>query len=239
MVLVKNQQSLERTNHHRVDLVILGAIAEGQAHEVLNIGERVVGVQERLTDALLVRVGRHDGQLRQQAERRNLDVLGLLGVERVFVVGREGRHSRRQDRHRVRIAREPGEEVLQVFVQQSVTLDVVFETRQLARRRQFAVDEQPGGLEKAEVGRNLLDWVAAITQDSRIAIDVGNRRLGRGCVDEPIVESVKSGGCRELGHIDGVAPVGATQDGEFVRYSVNGDRNGAAICRRNNGVCHV
>ena len=44
--------------------------AEVQPQEVVDEAQRVVGVEERLADALLVRVGRDHRQLREQADRR-------------------------------------------------------------------------------------------------------------------------------------------------------------------------
>ena len=127
VIFVKNQQSLERTHHDRVHLEALGAVAERQPHKVLDVGERVVGVEERLTDALLVRIGSHNRQLGQQAEGGDFNVLRVLRVERVFVVGRQCRDASRQNGHRVSVARKPREEVLEVFVKKRVVLDVLLE----------------------------------------------------------------------------------------------------------------
>jgi hypothetical protein len=63
----------------RVHLVHLGEVAEVQLQEVVDEAQRVVRIEERLTDRLLVRVGRDD-QLRQQADRVELDVLGVVRV---------------------------------------------------------------------------------------------------------------------------------------------------------------
>jgi hypothetical protein len=52
---------------------------EGHAQEVVDVAQAVVGVEERLPDRLLVRVGRDGRHLGQQPHRRHLDVLGSNG----------------------------------------------------------------------------------------------------------------------------------------------------------------
>jgi hypothetical protein len=72
--------SARARGHDRVHLVRLGEHAEVEL-EVVDEAQRVVRVEERLTDALLVRVGRDDRELREQADRVELDVLGLFGSD--------------------------------------------------------------------------------------------------------------------------------------------------------------
>ena len=59
-------------DHRRVDLVRLGREAERHPQEVLDQAERVVRVEERLADRLLVGVGRDRRQLGQQPDGRQL-----------------------------------------------------------------------------------------------------------------------------------------------------------------------
>ena len=94
MVLVQDQQALEGARDHRIDLVQLAEHPEVEFEEVVDEAQRVVGVQEGLPDALLVRVGRDDGQLGQHPDRVQLDVLGVVRVGLMLVVGREGRDRR-------------------------------------------------------------------------------------------------------------------------------------------------
>ena len=116
------------------DLVQLGQHAEVELEEVVDEAERVVGVEERLPDALLVRVGGDHRQLREHADRVELDVLGVVRVGLVLVVGRQRRHCGRQHRHRVRGVRKRGEEALEVLVQQRVVADAVVERGELVGR---------------------------------------------------------------------------------------------------------
>ena len=186
VVLVQDQQPVERLHEHRVDLVQLGEVAEVELEEVLDEAQRVVGVEERLAERLLVRVGGDDRQLREQPDGGQLDHLGVVRVERVLVVGRERRHGRRQHRHRVRGVRQRREEALEVLVQQRVAAHLLGELVELGRRRQLPVDEQPGDLEVGRVVGEVFDRVPAVAQDAGVAVDVGDRALGRGGVHEAL-----------------------------------------------------
>ncbi len=215
VILVQDQQALQRARHHRVDLVHLGQHAEVQLQEVVHEAERVVGVQERLPDALLVRVRRDDRKLRQHADRVELDVLGIVGVGLVLVVRRQRRDGRREHRHRVRGMRQRREEPLEVLVQKGVPTDLLVELPQLVGRGQLAVDEQPRDLEICAVLRQLLDRIAAVTQHALVTVDVGDRRLGRRGVHEAVVESRVAGLAGEGGEVHARRAVGAPQQREL------------------------
>src|SRR5690606_16638883 len=75
VVFVQDEQALEGTRHDRVDFVVLAHDTEVQAKEVVDEAERVVRVQECLSDALLVRVGSENRKLREHADRVELNVL--------------------------------------------------------------------------------------------------------------------------------------------------------------------
>ena len=73
-------------------------------------------------------------------------------------------------------------------MQQGVPLDLVGELVQLLGGRQFTVDQQVADLDEGRLLGELLDRVAAVAQDAGVAVDVGDRRLGRRGVDEAAVE---------------------------------------------------
>ncbi len=201
--------------------VRLGREAERHPEEVLDQALGVVRVEERLADALLVGVRRDGRQLGQQPDGRQLDLLVVERVEAVLVEGRQRADRAGQHRHRVRVAREPVEEVPQVLVQQRVPADLVGERLQLGRRRQLAVDQQVADLEEGRPLGQLVDRVAAVAQDARVAVDVGDRRpAGRG-VDEPDVQGDQVGRAQQLGDIDGVVAFGGRDP-----------RQGPGRCRR-------
>ena len=84
-------------------------------------------------------------------------------------------------------APEGAKKVLRVRVDESVRHDLVLEHPQLFLARQGAVYEQVRGLEVRRVQRELLDRIAAVAQDSRLAIDVRDLALDDGRVKEALV----------------------------------------------------
>ena len=188
MVGVQEEQLVQRLGEHRVYLVRLRGDAEGHAQEVVDEAEGVVGVQERLADRLLVGVGGDGGHLRHEPDGRDLDLLGIEGVQGVLVEGRQRRHRRREHRHRVGIAREAVEELAELLMEHRVPPDLQLEVVELLGGGQGAVDQQIRGLEEGRLLGELLDRVSAVAQDARIAIDVGDRRRACRRVQEPVVE---------------------------------------------------
>ena len=187
MVGVQDQQHVEGADNLGVDLIGLSREAERHPQEVLDQGQRVVRVQERLAHRLLVGVGGDGRQLGQQPDRGELDLCVVQRVHRVRVVGAQRVHGAGQHRHRVGVAREAVEEPLEVLVQQRVALDLGGELLQFLGGGQFAVDQQITDLDEGGLLGQLLDRVAAVPQDSGVAVDVGDGTLGRRCVDEALV----------------------------------------------------
>jgi len=89
-------------------------------------------------------------------------------------------------------APERAEKDLCVRVDKSVRQDLALEHPQLLRGGQRAVDEQVGRLEVGRVPRELLDRVAAVAQDARVAIDVRDLALDDGRVEEALVGHAES-----------------------------------------------
>src|SRR5690606_395895 len=131
VVCVQDQQQVKSLDHIWIRDVWLGSGAEAQAQEVLDHVHRVVRVQQCLATRLLVGVGWQNRQLGEQAQGRTLDVCVVLWIERILVRGRQGRNSRGQHWHWVRIAWEAAEEALEVFVQQGVAAQRVVEVGKL------------------------------------------------------------------------------------------------------------
>ena len=176
--------------------------------------QRVVGVHERLADALLVGVGRDRRQLGEQAHRRDLDLLVVERVEAVLVERAERRDRRAEHRHRVGVAREAVEEGAQVLVQHRVPADGVLEAAQLVARRQLAVDEQVGDLDEGRLLGQLVDRVAAVAQDALVAVDVGDGALARRRVDEADVVGDEPGLLQQRADTEAVVAVDGVDAGE-------------------------
>ena len=196
---------------------------EHHREEVLDEVELVVGVQERLADRLLVRVGRDRRDLRHEPQDRQLHLLGVMRVVAVLVEGRQRAHHARQDRHRVGVLREAVEEALHVLVQERVAADAEAELVELVARRELAVDQE---VRRLEVRRGvaldeLLDRDAAVAQDPLVAVDVGDRRLAGAGVHVAVVERDDAGLRAQLGDVGAELVLGATHDRELdLRVSV-------------------
>src|SRR5664279_1251880 len=205
MVGVQDEQLVERLDLDRVKVIRLGREAKGHAQEVLYQGQGVVGIQERLPDALLVGIGRDRGQLCHQANGRHLNLLSVKRVEAVLVERGQCRDSRGQHGHRVRVSGEAPEEAAQVLMQQCVAADPSIEVGQLVGARKLAVDKEVGGLQERGVLGELLDRVAAVAKDSGVTVDVGNRRTAGSGIDEAGVEGDSTGLLQQFGYVESVA----------------------------------
>ncbi len=213
VVGVQDQQRVDGLGHDRVDLVGLRGEAERHAQEVLHQAQRVVRVEERLADGLLVGVGRDGEDLGHQAHRRQLDGVVVERVEAVLVEGGQRADRARQDRHRVASRGEAVEEALEVLVQQGVPADVAGERVELRLRGQLAVDEQVADLEEAGPLGQLLDRDAPpVPQDAGVAVDVGDRgRTGGGAV-ETRIERGQAGLAEEFADVDRSRALGRGMD---------------------------
>ena len=78
--------------------------------------------------------------------------------------------------------------------------------------RQFAVDQQVADLDERRLLGELLDRVAAVAQDARVAVDVGDGALGGGGVDEAVVEGGVAGLGQQRPQRDAVGPLGGVDD---------------------------
>ena len=214
VVGVQDEQHVQRLDQVGVLLVGLGGEAERHPQEVLDQPAGVVRVEERLADRLLVRVGGDGRQLREQAQGGDLHLLLVEGVQRVLVEGRQRADRRGEHRHRVRVAREPVEEQLQVLVQQRVPADPLVELAQLVGGRQLAVDQQVGDLEEAGLLGQLVDRIAAVAQDPGVTVDVGDLRGARRRVHEADVEGDLARRRQELARVEAVGTLGRLDDGQ-------------------------
>ena len=208
---MQDQQLLQRVDDGGGDLVRLRRHREHHSQEVLDQVERVVGVEERLPDRLLVRVRRDRRDLGDQPDDRLLNLFGVVRVFALLVERRHRAHDRRQRRHRVCVLRKAVVEALHVLVQHRVRADLVAELVPFGHRRQLAVDQEPRGLEERRVllvGERF-DVVAAVTEDPGVAVDVGDRRFGGTRVDVAVVERDEAALGPQLGDVDRVLAFGA------------------------------
>ena len=176
VVGVEDEQHVEGLGQRGVRLVAgLGHLPHHR-QEVLGEAQRVVRVDERHPDAEAVAGRGQRGHLGDEPDDLAHAVLGIEDVLGVGVEGRERGDGRHEHPHRVGVVVEALEEALaHVLVDERVVRDVVDPRLVLRGGRQLAVDQQVGHLEVGRVLRQLLDRVAAVAEDARVAVEVGDR----------------------------------------------------------------
>lgn len=120
---------------------------------------------------------RHLGDHTQAGDHALVRIGDVCGV---VIEGRQRADAAAHDSHRMRIAAEAGEEAAHLLVHHGVVRDAVIEILLLHGGRQFAVKQQVADLEEVAMLGELLDRIAAMQQDTFVAVDVGDLRF-TGC----------------------------------------------------------
>ena len=162
VVRMQDKDAVERALDHRVHHVFFTRGREHHMHEVAGVTEIVLRVHVGLTGAVLVRHGHQCRHLRDQADRRNFAVLGIVDVGAVMVESRQRAHQAGHDGHRMGIAPEAAQKKLHLLVHHRMVGDDFGEFGFGGNVGQVAVQEQVAGFEKIAVGRDLLDRVTAV-----------------------------------------------------------------------------
>ena len=184
VVGVEDEEDVEGLRQPRVGLVPdLGHLVEHR-EEVLGVAEVVVGIDVGQPEVVAVRERRERRHLRDQPDRRHVALLGIVDLLRARVEGRERADRGEQHPHRMGVVTEALDELLDVLVDEGVVDDVVLPALELGRGGQLAEDQQVGDLDIARVLAELLDRIAAVLEDARLAVDVGDRRAARRGVRE-------------------------------------------------------
>ena len=103
----------------------------------------------------------------------------VVDIDAVGIEGRQGAHGAGHDRHRVSVAAEAFEEPIELRVQHRVVGDVVLELGELVGRGQFAVQQQMADLKEGRLLGQLVDRIAAVQQNTGVAVDIGDLALAR------------------------------------------------------------
>ncbi|EKX66764.1 hypothetical protein STRIP9103_03230, partial [Streptomyces ipomoeae 91-03] len=209
VVRVQDEQLVEGGDDDRVELVLLRGDREGHAQEVLDVTEVVARVDERVADRLLVRVRRDRRKLGEQADRGEIALPLVERVVAVLVERRQGADHGGQHRHRVGVPGEAPVEVLDILVQQRVLGDVVLEAGELVDGRQLAVDQQVGDLQEGGALGQLLDRVAAVAEDARLAVQIRDGGFIGGGVPVTAVQGDQTGMGPELPDVEALVADGA------------------------------
>jgi hypothetical protein len=141
-------------------------------------------------------------------------------VEQLGIEATDGVNHRGEDGHRVGVAGEALEVVLQVLVQEFILREQVGEAFKLGAVRELAHDEQVGDFNEGGLLGEFLDGDAAVAQDAQIAVDEGDLALARAGVSVAFVERDVAGLGAELGNVHGALAFGADEGGEGVSFSV-------------------
>ena len=209
VVGVQDVQQVQRLGDLGVDLVGLGLHAEHHVEEVGGVAQLVPGIDERLPDGLLVRPRRDRRHLGHEAVDRHLDVPLVLGVVVVLVERRQAGRGGGEDRHRVGALGERVEELPHVLVEQRVDGDLLLEVVQLRLGGQLTEDQQVGHLQEVGGLRQLLDRVAAVAQDARLTVEVGDVASAGGGGGEAGVVGGQPGGPTQAGGVDAAITFGS------------------------------
>jgi len=129
----------------------------------------------------------------------------------------------------VGVAREALEEALEVLVQHRVLADLVLEGLELALAGERPVDEQVGGLQEGGLLGELLDGVAAVAQDPRVTVDVGDRAGAAGGVDEATVEGDIAGLLEQSRDVVAVVALGGRDEFEVELLALGGEEGPSVV----------
>jgi hypothetical protein len=174
---VQREEHVERLLDGGVRPVLRLRHLEHHVQEVAGVAQVVVGIDDRQTPAVAVRVGRERRDLRQDPDHlqapgvRVREVLGLR-IER-----RERAHRADEDPHRVSVVSKAVDELAHVLVHERVQRDLALERRELLLRRKVTVHEEVDDLEERRALGELFDRVAAVPEDALVTVD--ERDLGR------------------------------------------------------------
>ena len=120
----------------------------------------------------------------------------------------------------MRGVREALEELPHALVHAGARGDAPAEFGQLLRGRQFAVDDQIRRLEEDRFTGEVLDAVAAVTQDPLFAVDEGDIADARPGVGKPVVERDVARLIPQRADVNGMLVLRADKNGKINRLSV-------------------
>src|SRR5680860_1237076 len=189
MVCMENENIVHRSRQNRVHLVIFARNRKTHLQEIGRVIEIVSRINKWLANRILVGHGGNRRQLCNHTDRRNIPLDGIVDVCRVVIKSGEGADDPHEDSHRVGIAPEPGEETVHLLVNHRVHGYTLRKILELRLRWQFTVKQQMAGFEEVSIFRELVDRVAAVKQDSFLAIDICDLGLATGSESEPRVKS--------------------------------------------------
>ena len=221
MVGVNDQERVQRLFHNRIRMIRTGLAAEHHVQEVAAVAAFCFRVYERFTDACLVREGCNRANLGNEACGSQVEHVGD-----VFIVVKarrkqtHGVHDGTQNAHRVSARRHLPKEVQQVFVEECVLGEQRAESCKLLLRRKFTVNQEPCGFGEGRLFGEILDAVAAVTQNSLFAVHISDGATGTTCVQVAVIQCYQAGFLTEFTDVETVFVFSTFDNGELDALSV-------------------
>ena len=184
MVRMQDEQDVDGAGIHCIRLIPRLRHPRHHGEIVLRIRQRVVRVDVRHSLDVPVRERRDGGHLGDQSHEGDVAFTLVEDVLRRRIKRGQRRHTSAEHRHGVGVVAKPFHELLDVLVHVRVEGDVVYPLFIFRLRGKFSVPEEPRDLEKARLLSELLDGIAAISQNSAVAVDERDRGAARRGVEK-------------------------------------------------------
>ena len=226
---MQDQQQVKRPKADRVRAEIGHWVREHHVHEVLDIAERVVRVDERMADCILVALRRQRRHLGDDALGRQIPVSRVVEIHGFVIVRGQGAHDADHDGHRMGVVSITRIHVVQVLMDIAAELDGGLELLHLGLGRQFAVEQQVADFEVVAVLGQLLDGVATMHQNALLTVQIGNGAATARGGHEARVNSKHAQTAVESFRINHGGAVGAFMDGTLDGFSCRVIRYGYGL----------
>ena len=201
---VEQKNEIERIDDFRLRIVVPIRLGEHHVQEIGRVAEVPARVDKRQAALGAVGHGREGANFGNEQSGSPVEMplvqllfvgshLGVIAAERVEHGGENG--------HGMRRVRESLEEDAHAFVDRGTGGNAGAKFGELARVRQFAVNDQECGLQKDRFGRQILDAVAAMPQDPLLPVDESDAAAARPRVGIAIVISDEAGLVAERTHV--------------------------------------
>ncbi len=154
--------------------------------------------------------------------RENFAVTRVVDVGRVVIKGGHRGHHRRNHGHGMCVVMESLKKSQQWFADHGVPRDRIAKCIELRLRRQRAIDQQISDFHIAGALRQLLDGIAAVQEQPRIAVDIGDFTFGAGRGHETRVIREYPQISGEMRNIEHVGSESAGHDVQFSRSAGGG-----------------
>src|SRR5690606_36348407 len=174
VICMQDEDTVQSALNHFVDLVVFARGSEHHAQEVAGVGQIILGIDEGLSQRILVRHRNQSRQLGDQADSRHMTVMRIRDVRGVMVERRQSTDQASQYCHGVGVRTEAAQEVLHLFLNHGVVRDQGVKFLLLICVGQLAVQDQVAHIHEIALLCQLVDRVTTVHQLSLVAVNVGD-----------------------------------------------------------------